>query len=331
METYNDKYTEWSKSKLIDTIIKMEETIVQMEKESDEEELMNFPWLGNLGKWHWIVQTNDLIFNKKKATNLGYEKNEIPRKVGQEFFTSKLHPDDYERVMESMRNHLNGITDAYEVEYRILTKDGHYAWYYDRGKISKRDKGGKPYVVTGIVFDISKNKKIEKDLKKANNKLRKIAHNDVLTKAYNRRFMENKIKNKIKNYEHTKEIFSLIMIDIDNFKLVNDNYGHDIGDKVLKTLVSLIIKEINANECISRWGGDEFIILLPKRNLKSSVDLSKKIKNILYNTSVNKLDGIEVSIGISTYSPGDSLETTLKKVDKLMYKSKNNGKNRISF
>ena len=233
--------------------------------------------------------------------------------------------------MASMRNHLKGVTEAYEVEYRILTKDGHYAWYYDRGKISKKDKHGKPYVVTGIVFDVSANKNIEKKLYEANQKLRKIANNDVLTKAYNRRFIENKIQEKIEKYKNTEKSFSIIMLDNDNFKLVNDNYGHNVGDEVLKTVATTIINEIDQSEFVARWGGDEFIILLPKRNISSAVKLAKIIKEKLLTTSVQKINKIEASIGVSSFSPDDTLESTIRKVDKLMYKSKQNGKNKISF
>ncbi|MFA7378164.1 MAG: PAS domain-containing protein [Bacilli bacterium] len=97
------------------------------------------------------------MFNEKKTLSLGYN----PKKIGEigfEFFTNKLHPDDYERVMENMRNHLQGKTLAYEVEYRIRHKGGHYIWYYDRGTVVRRDEDGKPLIVAGTHIDITSQK-----------------------------------------------------------------------------------------------------------------------------------------------------------------------------
>lgn len=129
-----DRYEDLSKEELIQRIEEMKEVINQMEKHRNETELLSFPWVGNLGQWHWMVQSDHLLFNEKKATNLGYKSEEIPQDVGYEYFTAKLHPDDYAGVMENMRSHLMNESDAYEVEYRIRSKNGEYLWYYDRGK-----------------------------------------------------------------------------------------------------------------------------------------------------------------------------------------------------
>lgn len=165
MEKDISKYEELSKEKLIKRIEEIEEVIYQMSNDKNETELLYFPWIGNLGQWNWMVQSNQVLFNEKKITNLGYDREEIPKEVGFDFFTSKLHPDDYKRVMDNMRHHLMNLSDVYEVEYRILHKEGNYVWYYDRGKVTKRDDNGNAIVVSGIVFDISKNKIMEVQLK----------------------------------------------------------------------------------------------------------------------------------------------------------------------
>lgn len=154
---------------------------------------------------------------------MGYSKEEIPEKIGFEFFTNKLHPDDYNEVMNNMHQHLIGKTNAYETEYRIKKKDGDYAWYYDRGTVIKRDHNGKALVVSGFVFDISHKKLIKKKLAKANKKLRYLTKIDDLTSAYNKRYMNQRIIEEMERLEE-KKIYSifLMMIDIDNFKQVND-------------------------------------------------------------------------------------------------------------
>lgn len=189
----------------------MDGLIEQVQKETNEEELARFPWAGNLDQWHWMIPNDKLVFNEKKATNLGYTREEIPKDTGFEFFTSKLHPEDYERVMDNMRRHLMNLSPAYEVEYRIQKKNGDYAWYYDRGTVTKRSEDGKPMIICGIVFDISRNKKIKKELSEANNELRYLAQTDDLTSAYNRRYMTEKMEEEMACLNHNDSSFSLMM------------------------------------------------------------------------------------------------------------------------
>ena len=175
----------------------LEEVVKQINEEKNNKELLDFPWIGNLGQWYWMVPSNQVIFNEKKVTNLGYKMEDLPKIVGFDFFTEKLHPQDYQRVMDNMKSHLMGLRDSYEVEYRIKAANGDYVWYYDRGKVTKRDKDGNVLVVSGIVFDINKNKEIERKLKEANDTLQKMVSLDALTGAYNRRYTLEFLNDKI--------------------------------------------------------------------------------------------------------------------------------------
>jgi PAS domain-containing protein len=140
-----------SRQELIDKLNELEVLLETIKKEKENHELLQFPWVGNLGNWHWYVKSNRVVFNDAKVLALGYSKDEIPSEVGFEFFTEKIHRDDYERVMDNMRRHLYGETPAYETTYRIKTRNAHWLWFYDRGKVTKRDKNGKPVMVSGIV------------------------------------------------------------------------------------------------------------------------------------------------------------------------------------
>lgn len=116
--------------------------------------------VGNLAWWDWDVQNNRVTFNELKVTMLGYSREDFEN-VGYEAFVNLLHPDDYENVMQAMRDHLSGKALLYEVEYRIKAKSGQYTWYYDRGSITERDASGKPVRLKGVVFDITERKRIE--------------------------------------------------------------------------------------------------------------------------------------------------------------------------
>ena len=156
-------YKDLTKQELINLLESKDRFIEEYQKNKENTEDLNFAWIGNLGQWFWDVPSNLVDFNPKKATNLGYEISEIPKNAGHEFYTDKLHHEDYDRVMQNMRDHLSGKTDVYEVEYRIQTKQGGWKHYYDRGKATKRDEAGNPLFLTGIVFDITHQKNIEQN------------------------------------------------------------------------------------------------------------------------------------------------------------------------
>ncbi|WP_299578740.1 PAS domain-containing sensor histidine kinase [uncultured Sunxiuqinia sp.] len=152
-----------SKDELLERLREKDRLLAALTNQLKEVEQLKFAWAGNLGQWSWDVQANKVSFNALKATTLGYDLTEVPQGCEYQFFTDKLHPDDYEPVMQNMRDHLSGKSDAYEVEYRIKTKHGDWKWYYDRGTITQRGPMGEPLFLTGIVFDISERKAIEEN------------------------------------------------------------------------------------------------------------------------------------------------------------------------
>lgn len=322
-ENYKEKI-----EKLERRISELEILVEQFRSEKNQSELLSFPWIGNLGQWYWLLDSNEVYFNNKKVSNLGYKAEEIPSKVKYEFFTELLHKDDLERVMGNMREHLQGKRDSYEVEYRIKAKDNTYKWYYDRGKITKRDITGKPLVVSGIVFDISKNKKIEKDLIEANSLMQELLIHDDLTHVYNRRYLLNQLELLIDNNE---EGFSLILFDIDHFKAVNDKLGHDVGDKVLVEVCKVANSIVSDKGALCRFGGEEFIILLYEKNLRDSILIAEEIRTKIEKCPFNNCEKVTASFGVSTYKKGQRIDEFIKDVDSLMYLAKEHGRNCVKF
>ncbi|HKK95635.1 MAG TPA: sensor domain-containing diguanylate cyclase [Anaerovoracaceae bacterium] len=312
-------------------IKELEALVEEFKKEKDESELLEFPWVGNLGQWYWSVQTNKVIFNNNKITNMGFDRKELPKEIGFEFFTNRLHPNDYERVMANMRSHLYKQSDIYEVEYRIKNKEGKYIWYYDRGKVTKRDEEGRPILVSGIVFDISKNKELEQELLDANHKLNEMVITDELTGAFNRRYLTNKLSEEIERSERTNELFSLIMFDIDHFKRVNDVFGHDCGDVVLKTISNLVKDRIRKIDSFCRWGGEEFIILIPNTDKNSAYLLAEEIRKIIANSKMEGIDSVTASFGVTNFLKSDNPDTIVKRADDLMYLAKIQGRNCVKM
>lgn len=321
-------YQKLSKESLITRVEALEHLIEALIAEKNQEELLRFPWVGNLGNWHWNVQTNRLICNDAKICTLNYRRDEAPEKIGFEFFTSKLHPEDYERVMENMRQHLDGNIDAYEVEYRIQTKDGLWKWYYDRGKITKRDDQNRPVLVSGIVFDITEAKELQLLVKIQNKQLEQLVDFDCLTKLLNRRGLLEKLEDAIEHANKSKEALSLIIMDIDHFSLVNDTHGHLVGDKVLEQVARDIENTTSRSDVTGRYGGEEFIILLPNTTKDKAYLLGEKIRKTIEKDTFSKGVKITISGGISQYQGGDG-DDLIDLADKRLYYAKENGRNQI--
>lgn len=128
---------------------------------------------GRIAWWVWDYPSGYVDYAELKAEMLGYSSEEFGHDVYE--ICNYIHPEDYDSAMQSMREHLEGKTDIYEIEYRIRKKDGSYIWYYDRGKVVKRDENGKPVKITGVVFDISERKRYEEVLKNDELRFRQLA------------------------------------------------------------------------------------------------------------------------------------------------------------
>lgn len=148
---------------------------------------------------------------------------------------------------------------------------------------------------------------------------------DFLTGVNNRDFFYSVISNEIKRLEKDKTAVSLLMIDLDNFKAINDKYGHIIGDKLMKQLANLLTENIRYNDYIVRWGGDEFVIILPKTDREKSYILAERIRNTIqdYEFSFDDIKlKITISVGIVSIDEKIDIEQFIDFADKALYKAK---------
>lgn len=162
-----------------------------------------------------------------------------------------------------------------------------------------------------------------------NSKLEKLAITDKLTGLKNRRYFHIKLEEMIIQYEQNAQPFSLCLIDIDHFKQVNDTWGHAMGDKVLKQLSTIAEKSMRVEDTVLRYGGEEFIMLLPLANKieakRQAEHLRLKIEQATW-----AVDEVTISVGIATYTSEDTHATVVEKADQALYYSKRNGRNRIT-
>lgn len=300
----------------------------QLLEEREQEDSLQFSWAGNLGHWYWNIKTNRVTFNLLKATTLGYDINELPEKVSYEFFTDKVHPDDYQKTMNAMLEHLHGNKPVYEVEYRIKTKEGKYKWYYDRGKITMRNPDGSPLFLAGIVFDITEQKALEIELESEIKVLTCLSYTDGLTQIYNHRFLMGKLNQCIQVWEVEKKPFSIAIFDVDNFKKVNDSFGHVNGDKVLQEVAELIVSNVRVTDIVGRYGGEEFVVIYPDADLEVAINISERVRRAIEEHQFSINQKITVSGGVKEYT-GLQQKEFIHKADIVMYYAKTNGKNRI--
>ena len=314
---------------LLERIDALEEINNQLLKDQMQDVKLNYAWAGSLGHWYWDYETNKVTYNPLKVLALGYTLDEIKEEVNYQFFTERLHPDDYQMVMDNMIDHLKGKSKAYEVEYRIRAKDGSYKWYYDRGVVTHRNKEGKPLFLSGIVFDISEKKKYQEELEEKNRILREQSSRDSLTYLYNHRSLYEKLNEHI---QHVKKSHPLIiaMMDIDDFKLVNDKKGHVYGDSVLVDLSKVMLHHARKHDVVARYGGEEFFMIFPSSTLDEVVQVCEQIKKDFIKLTSSHGTKITLSIGLAEYSSGTASEF-IHQADLKLYESKNNGKNKISF
>lgn len=155
-----------------------------------------------------------------------------------------------------------------------------------------------------------------------------VSTHDTLTGVYNREFFQKELSRKIKSAQRYDQSFALAMVDIDHFKNINDTYGHQIGDEVLKKLADCIDNNIREDDVFARWGGEEFVIIANGADINSLIELIKKIQNEITKVDFGDISKITASYGLTVYKEHDNETSILKKADEALYIAKNNGRDR---
>jgi diguanylate cyclase (GGDEF)-like protein/PAS domain S-box-containing protein len=321
-------YKEMTKEQLLQRIEELERLNRELIFEKHQETKLEYAWTGNLGQWYWDMKTNQVTFNPLKVITLGYDEEEIPEHVNYQYFTEKLHPEDYEKAMEAMLDHLHGKAPVYEVEYRIRTKDGHYRWYYDRGKITQRDDKGKPLFLAGIVFDVTERKEMEQELEIKNQMLTELSSVDGLTRIPNHRTLVETLKGYMMESNRGKTPLSIALFDIDNFKSVNDTKGHVFGDQVLIRVAEILTETVRGQDMAGRYGGEEFLVLLPGADVEAAKAIAERIRKNVEEYAFEEEYPITISGGVSSYQ-GESISDFIQEADSRLYEAKRSGKNKV--
>lgn len=204
------------------------------------------------------------------------------------------------------------------------------------------DLGVNDYLITPVDFNELtarvktqvRRKKYQEALKSNYQESVSLAVTDGLTKLYNRHYLDTHLKNLVTQSFESGRALSLIIMDMDHFKMVNDTYGHDVGDEVLRQLSGVIVKTIRSADLAARYGGEEFVVLMPETDAGRAYEAAERLRKMVeaHAFKVKHDVGVihkTVSIGTSWLKEGDTPETLLKRADNALYEAKNSGRNKV--
>lgn len=200
------------------------------------------------------------------------------------------------------------------IEHTVSTQD-----FANRIQVHNQDEMGQLSHNFNDLMSIAEHLIKEKDY---------FASTDLLTGAYNRYRFGELFEIELQRVQRYGGGLALIMFDIDHFKYVNDRFGHATGDLVLKDVANLVRKVIRANDVLVRWGGEEFMILVPHTG-EQAAELAEKLCVAVESHHFHNLPTITASFGVSSYTPGDTLESLYARTDEALYRAKNQGRNRV--
>lgn len=270
------------------------------------------------------LQTGETETSAEFPRMLGYEPDEFNASL--QDWQSNLQPDERETVLRAFQECLQSGGPK-TMEYRRSAKGGDFMWLSSVGKITEWDGSGKPLRMIGIHTDITKRKLLEIELEQR-------AHIDFLTGTNNRGYFMEQAERELSRAIRYENPLSLLMLDIDLFKQVNDSYGHKVGDMALKKFAEICRQTLREIDVIGRMGGEEFAILLPETDLGKSAEVAERLRQAIANAKVPLESGLPlqftVSIGATTLASHDeNIDVLLNRADKALYEAKNSGRNKV--
>jgi diguanylate cyclase (GGDEF)-like protein/PAS domain S-box-containing protein len=238
-------------------------------------------------------------------------------------FADLIHPEDSDAVLHAVESAI-GSAEPYSVEYRVKRRDGTQIWVWERGRAVEEANG---LLLEGIILDISEQKALEAELSE-------MATRDVLTGLFNRRETARLLDEEVARAERYRRSLSVLWIDLDRFKSVNDRFGHAAGDQVLQCVSALLTDSVRSVDTVGRFGGEEFVVILPEMGLQDAEEIAERLR-LKASDTVCPIDNgedidITISVGVVVYPQHGSNSAELCLVaDQAMYRAKRAGRNRI--
>ncbi|MCG2730995.1 MAG: diguanylate cyclase [Acetobacterium sp.] len=226
-----------------------------------------------------------------------------------------------ERAIQAVQN--NQPFQVFRGELEQPCKDGSTVW--TEATVSGiYSEDGRFVGMLGVTRDISERKIMEEEILR-------LSITDKLTQSYNRLKLDETLEQQFERSKTEAIPFSIIILDIDHFKLVNDTYGHQVGDRVLIELVAVLTKNVRSDDIVGRWGGEEFLIILPETNLSDGLHVAEKLRGVVETYRFTTAGQVTISLGVSAYWDDLTPESIVSRADTALYQAKENGRNRVEF
>jgi len=312
------------------------------------------------GVWIWNALTGHVDRSPGWYRMLGYETDCFDNDVLT--WENVIHVDDYLRVMAHFEDYINGRVPVYRIQYRCMKADDRELWIEDSGKIVERTADGAVARMIGAHTNIHAAKLAQEQLERQNrllkghetleqiieertselaavnlkleDKIQQVEHiatHDALTGVFNRHMFTSLLDVEVKRAKRYNQPLSVVLADVDLFKEVNDQYGHAVGDQVLCQMAEVLRKHLREGDVLSRWGGEEFAIVLPNTTTEQAYDMTDRIRRIIAESSFEKLISVTCSFGVTGYLDDDSVNSVFVRVDKALYQAKGNNRNNVQL
>ncbi len=273
--------------------------------------------------WQWNIKENYFFISDKWTEFTGHDLNLSLKDIYDNFVLE----EDKEEIKKHLISTIYGRENYYKSEIRLKTKNDNIKWFLVKGEVL-RDNLGNPLMMAGSFTDISERKIKE-------NQIEKMAFYDSLTGLPNRGLFMKKLQEQIEINKLENKTGAIMFLDLDEFKKINDTLGHFKGDCLLKIISYKLTFSIPKNCTAARFGGDEFLLLIPEVNNKMELeDLANQLLKIIkepFNLG-DSVNYVTSSIGIAVFpNDGESGDILLKNADTAMYNAKESGKNRYCF
>jgi len=274
----------------------------------------------NDGLWDWDILNDEVYFSDRCAEMLGIVDGKIQNM--EQYFAANIPPGELEPVLTALHDHLQGKSLFYSCEHRLNTPYG-LKWVLARGKVLSNEAGQR-IRMAGSITDITERKRNESTINY-------LAYHDSLTGLANRASLNDRLKRAIISCMEGKDFGALLFIDIDNFKVINDTFGHSYGDRLLVIVAKMFARMDSGNIFVARMGGDEFVILLDTvrsvREAKAYADRTLQLFAEPLKVE-DKEFRITISVGLTIFpTDGATAEDLFRNADLAMYRAKDQGKN----
>ena len=225
------------------------------------------------------------------------------------------------------------------IEYQLRKKDGSTLWCELSGQaLDESIPADLKKGVLWTIIDISERKILEekvrdrsREIEVKNKQLEILATKDHLTGLYNRSKLDEDLKYCIRRSKRHGSVFGVIMMDIDYFKVVNDEYGHQAGDIILQEFATVLLQSSRETDAVGRWGGEEFLIIIENTDKENIMNLAEKFRRTIEHHEFSVVKNKTASFGSAVYGSGDEINTLISRVDQALYRAKNSGRNRVEF